>query len=80
MDELARTDCITAKPEIMRKAKSIARHHVGAALQQECEQACAMNIKGVATQCIIHRKLAAAPIVSDLMGSDSTAIKFEARS
>jgi hypothetical protein len=41
---------MTANPEISRKAKSIARHHVGAALQHECEQAWAMKMKGVATQ------------------------------
>lgn len=50
LEELDRTDCMTANPEISRKAKSMARHHVGAALQQECEQACAMKMKGVATQ------------------------------
>ena len=50
LEELDRTDFITAKPDITRKAKSMARHHVGAALQQECEQACAIKINGVAMQ------------------------------
>ena len=67
---------MTAKPEMIKKAKSIARHQLGAALQQECEHACAMKMNGVATQWIMQRKLAAAPMVSDLMGRDCTRSVF----
>ena len=65
----------TASPDTTRKTTSTARHHVGAPLQQALEQACATNRKGVAKQCIMHKKLAAAPTESALREND--AIKSE---
>ena len=64
---VAFTARITAMTETRRKAKSMARHQVGASLQQVLAQACATKRKGVATQWIMHRKLAAAPRASALM-------------
>ena len=49
-----------------RNTKSMARHHSGASLQQVLAQARATNKNGVARQCTMHRKLAAAPSESDL--------------
>ena len=64
----------TATADTSRKAKSIARHQVGAALQQVLAQAWATNRNGVATQWIMHRKLAAAPTVSALMENELTRV------
>ncbi len=55
----------TARQETTKKTKSTARHQVGALAQHVLEQACATNKNGVAKQCIMQRKLAAAPIESD---------------
>jgi len=65
----------TASPDTMRKTKSTARHHVGAPLQHALEHACATNKKGVAKQCIMHKKLAAAPTESDLREKDAMEMK-----
>ena len=64
-----------AIPETTKKTKSTARHHVAAALQHALEHACAKNKNGVAMQCIMHRKLAAAPTESALREKDAIEIK-----
>jgi hypothetical protein len=69
--ELDFIDRYTARPETIKKAKSTARHQVGAPLQHELEQACATNRNGVAKQWIMQKKLAAAPIESGLKVNDA---------
>jgi hypothetical protein len=51
--------------EIIRKKKSIIRHHQGLVSQQLALQACTTKINGVAKQCTIHRPLAKTPNKSD---------------
>ena len=70
LEDVDCTERATAKNEMMRNAKSIPRHHPGAALQQVWLQAWATNRNGVAQQCIMHKKLAAAPSLSVLTESD----------
>lgn len=60
-------DLIIANNEINKKPKSNHIHHVGAEEQQLCEHAEAKNIKGVAKQCIVHKVLAEAPIISEFI-------------
>lgn len=69
----------TASPDTTRKTKSTARHHVGVPLQHALEHACATNKKGVAKQCIMHRKLAAAPTESALREKDAMKLKSGAK-
>ncbi|MDG1902158.1 MAG: hypothetical protein P8I80_07990 [Bacteroidales bacterium] len=57
-------DWYIAKNETIRKMKSNALHHPGDASQQVVEQDLAININGVAMQCIIHNVPAIIPTLS----------------
>jgi len=49
---------------MVKKMKSILFHHKGEASQPSAQQECAINMKGVITQCTTQSILAIAPIES----------------
>ena len=62
--------------EMIKKAKSMPRHHPGAELQHEWLQAWAIKRKGVTMQWIMHKKLAAAPSLSVFTESEGIERQF----
>lgn len=62
--------------EMIRKAKSMPRHHPGAELQHVWLQAWATKRNGVAQQWIMHRKLAMAPSLSVFTESEDIEEQF----
>ena len=69
-------DFIIANNEINKKPKSNQIHQLGAELQQLWVQADAKNKNGVAKQCIVHKVLAEAPIISELIFNFSSNFKI----
>ena len=68
-------DLIIANSEINKNPKSNQIHHVGAEAQQLWVQADAKNKNGVAKQCMVHKVLAEAPIISEFIFNFSSKIK-----